>query len=181
MLFPLIQESIIFDYALCILMAVLTHKITGSKLLAGVAYIITVINPVMFINSSVWGQCDSIFTFFCLLCIYGLVEEKFNLAFIAYGAAFAFKLQAVFILPFVLFYLLYKKKASIINFIWIPVIMTLLSIGGLINGRSITSVFEVYFYQVQEYPMISFNYPSIWIFLTDDLFLVGRNPPASPL
>ncbi|MCR4687310.1 MAG: hypothetical protein K5659_07055 [Lachnospiraceae bacterium] len=160
--------SMIFDYAICILIAGFANKLTGSKLLAGVAYIITVINPVIFMNSSVWGQCDSIFTFFCLLCIYGLVEEKFNLAFIAYGVAFAFKLQAVFILPFVLFYIFYKKKTSIINFFWIPVMMTVLSIGGLINGRTIVEVFKIYFYQVQEYPLVSYNYPSIWIFLTDN-------------
>ena len=55
--------------------------------------------PTILLNSAFWGQSESTFTAFLLLCIYFLMAEPSNLACLAFGVTFAFKLQAIFLAP----------------------------------------------------------------------------------
>ena len=80
-----------------------------------------------------------------------------------YGLAFAFKLQAVFMLPFLLLYYLRKKEFSILKFLYIPVMMILTGIPALIQGRAPGDIFRVYSNQAGEYTGgLVWNYPSFW-------------------
>lgn len=56
--------------------------------------------PTVFWNSAAWAQCDSIFTCFAVLALAELYEDHPGRAFASLGFSFAWKLQAVFILPF---------------------------------------------------------------------------------
>ena len=67
------------------------------------AFTVIWISPVVLFNSSMWAQCDSIYTFFALLAVYLLYKEKNIPAFVFLGIALSFKLQAIFVLPFFLF------------------------------------------------------------------------------
>jgi Gpi18-like mannosyltransferase len=64
--------------------------------------------PEMILNSLVWGQSDIIYTLFLMAFIYFLLKERCWLATMMLGIAFAFKLQTVFIGPFVLYLLLVR-------------------------------------------------------------------------
>ena len=57
-----------------------------------IAWVLSINLPMVFLNSAYWGQCDSIYCFFCLLTIFFLIRQKSTLAFIAYGFACACKL-----------------------------------------------------------------------------------------
>ena len=62
-------------------------------------------NPAIVINSSAWGQVDSIFTLFVVLFIYCICERKLLPACIFYAIGFVIKPQTVIFTPVLLLYL----------------------------------------------------------------------------
>lgn len=131
------------------------------------AYSVVVLSPIVFINSALWAQCDVIYTFFIIIVLISLYNEHFVRAFIFYGVAFAFKLQAIFFMPFLLIVYFMKKKFSVVYFAIIPVVMSVLSIPCLIMGRRISEIFFIYWRQTKDQGAMSLNYPSFWILLTN--------------
>ena len=75
----------------------------------------------MVLNSAVWGQCDSIYVSLALLALYWGMSGKPALGMAAMACSFAFKLQAVFIMPvFVL--LLIAKRVKLWHFLIFPAV-----------------------------------------------------------
>ena len=64
-------------------------------------------------NSAAWGQSDVVYVSLIVWSLVWLFKEKYLKAYIFLGLAFAFKLQTVFILPFFVFYYVYKKSFSL--------------------------------------------------------------------
>lgn len=65
-----------------------------GKLYAVVAFAIIWLSPTTIMNGAFWGQCDYIYTAFIFVSIWAMLREKYRLAFVFLGIAFAFKLQA---------------------------------------------------------------------------------------
>ena len=162
--------SILFDYALAIAVSAGVYELTGNKTKASVAYACTVMLPMVLMNSAAWGQCDSIFTFFMVAAFVFLIREKYTAAFLLYGCSFAFKLQAVFFLPFLLFYYVWSKKISFWRFFLALIPILVFSLGALTQGRNVSSLFTIYRDQIAvEDPRISWNYPSFWLLLVKNI------------
>lgn len=161
--------SVIFDYCLAAGVAALVYDVTDEnrEWKAFLAYVLVICSPLVFLNSSAWAQCDAIYTFFVIVSLYAFFKERYTCAFALYGMAFAFKLQAVFVLPFFLFVYFVKKKFSVLQFAFIPVMMCLSGIPCFLMGRNISEVFTVYQTQTSEWEKMSMNYPSIWTLLND--------------
>lgn len=175
--------SCIFDYLLAgtIGYCVYSFSENNARLKAVLAYSAVVMSPLVFFNSSYWGQCDAIYTFFCVAALVAFCKERYKATFILYGVAFAFKLQAVFLLPFFAFAYLAKKKFSVLHFGLIPVMMVVLSLPGIIMGRSVAEVFTIYFNQTGSYKKIALNYPTFWNLFQDlfmDKFYLDMKKPA---
>ncbi len=156
--------SIIFDFCLAILAAWIIYKNASShpQLKAVVMYACVLLSPLVVLNSACWAQCDVIYTFFCVFSLYMMCKDKYLASMILFGVAMAFKLQAIFILPVLLFCWFYKKKFSFLYFLTVPAVMILLSLPGLLHGRKISEVFTIYFNQTSTYQAMSMNYPSFW-------------------
>ena len=154
----------IFDVFLVGISGLLVWKITDKdrwKTFMVVAGLY--LSPLVVFNSACWGQCDSIYTFFCIIALYMILEERYTLAFCAYGVAFAFKLQAIFMMPFVLLYYVRSKKFSVTKFIYITVMVLISGLPALVQGRGIGDIIWIYGNQVQEYSGgLVYNYPSFW-------------------
>ena len=161
--------SIVFDYLLASAVAYIIYTLTDNKreLKAKSGFLITIMSPIVIMNSSVWAQCDAIYVFFCLCTIQCIIKEKYSLAFILWGIAFSFKLQAVFLLPFVVLIYLYKRRFSILYFLMIPMTMVILAIPNFLAGRRLKELFTLYLSQVNTYKMVSMNYPSALLILTN--------------
>lgn len=161
--------SCLFDYLLAFSVGYLIYELTteGRKWKALVGYSMVVFSPTVFVNSAVWAQCDAIYTFWIVMALIFLIKEKYVSAFIFYGVALAFKLQAIFFLPFLLFIYFAIKKFSIIYFSILPVIMGLLAIPSVLAGRKFTDIFAVYLGQTDTYKAMSMNYPSFWVLLNN--------------
>lgn len=161
--------SILFDYLLASVVAYIIYTLTDNKreLKAKCGFLITIMSPIVIMNSSVWAQCDSIYVFFCCCTILCIIKEKYSLAFILWGIAFSFKLQAVFLLPFVVLIYLYKKRFSILYSLMVPITMVILAIPNFLAGRRFKELFTLYLSQVNKYEMVSINYPSALLILAN--------------
>lgn len=171
---PIYQYKILsslFDLLQGIVVSKIVFLVTKDKLKTCITYIISILLPTILMNSSLWGQCDSIYTSFCLLTLLLMLEEKYTGAFVSFGIAFAFKFQAVFFLPFMLWAYVRQKRFSILNFLWIPTMMIILSLGGIIQEQSIWKIFSIYRDQLQ-FASMSVNYPSLWAVMIETY---GRN------
>ena len=178
--------SCIFDYLLAAAMGYFVYFFSEKdRILKGtMAYMLVLMSPIVILNSSYWGQSDAIYTFFCVASLLAFCRDKYKLTFVLYGVAFAFKLQAVFLLPFFLFAYFVKKKFSVLYFGIIPVMMVILSIPGLIMGRSVAEVFTIYLNQTGSYKSITMNYPTFWNLLQSanmDAFYINMKKPAIAL
>ncbi|MGL4757698.1 MAG: hypothetical protein ACRCXZ_00035, partial [Patescibacteria group bacterium] len=61
-----------------------------------VSYLVAFASPLVVINSSLWGQCDVIYTTFLLYSLYCILTKKHLKAFFMYSLAVVFKAQALF-------------------------------------------------------------------------------------
>lgn len=158
--------SIFFDYLIAIMAGLISALLSSNSQHKYVNFVISysfvAFSPLVILNSSFWGQADSIYSFFAITSLYFILKNKVLFSFIFLGLAFAFKLQTIFLLPiFVLIYFI-KKNYSVLYFGIIPAMMYFLSIPGLLAGRSLLSPFTIYLNQTSSYKSMSMNVPNFW-------------------
>ncbi len=118
--------------------------------------LVIVFAPTIFINSGAWGQCDAIYTAFCLGSLYFLLKERPAWACVFFAVALSFKLQAIFFLPVLLIVLL-KRKLSLKYLALIPLIFLLMLMPAYIAGRDAQSLLTIYVGQVSTGGVGQFN------------------------
>ena len=163
--------SIIFDFITAILVMLIVKtliKPSKSSLIPHLAYAVTLFVPTVILNGTVWGQCDIIYTSFIMLSIFFLLKKKHTWAFIAYGTALAFKLQAIFVLPVYIFLYIKEKKFSFLNFLMIPLVQFIFYIPALILGKPLADIFNPYLFQIGQYKNLVLNFSNIYSLIPDN-------------
>jgi len=163
--------SIIFDFITAILIMLIVKKLikpSKSSLIPYLAYALTLFVPTIILNGTVWGQCDIIYTSFIMLSIFFLLKKKHTWAFIAYGTALAFKLQAIFVLPVYIFLYIKEKKFSFLNFLMIPLVQFIFYIPALILGKPLADIFNPYLFQIGQYKNLVLNFSNIYSLIPDN-------------
>ncbi|MBR6309026.1 MAG: hypothetical protein IKR39_10525 [Lachnospiraceae bacterium] len=180
----------LFDYALGAACVKLFEYCTpGVNVLRKILIFgLIILNPVIVLNSSAWGQCDSIYSFFIVMSLYAMIkafkDERYSAeyVFIYFAIAFALKLQAVFFLPVLMLcvFVQKKRKFQISQFVYIPIIYLAPAIPMLIEGKSLKDVILVYFSQTGQYSSnLSMRYYNFFSFigqageLTEGYFVMG--------
>lgn len=143
--------SVIFDILLAFLGYKFVINLNGDKNKAFTCFSLILFLPTVIMNSSQWAQCDAIYAFFSLLSIYLLIKNKITLSFIMYGVAFAFKLQAIFLLPAFGILFLCKKEIKIYHFLIIPLVNFILCLPAVFFGASPIYTYKIYFLQSSTY------------------------------
>lgn len=128
--------------------------------------------PTVLLNSAYWGQADSIFTFFLLLCIFFLMQDQPLLAMISFGVSFAFKAQAAFLGPFLLL-LTVKQRIPWYYIGIVPVVYGVMMIPAALAGRPVMELVTIYLGQADRYQMLSMNAPNLYLFIPSDLYDIG--------
>ena len=163
-LFSIKAISVFFDFLGAIGCYFIVKFLKGrdGELLAAITYALVLFNPIVILNSAAWAQCDMIYTSFIIFSLYYILKKDYIKAFILFGISFAFKLQAIFLLP--LYVLLYfkKKSFSIFNFLIIPLVYIIIYIPSVLVGRPLWKIFGIYFGQVKETNTLVYNFPSIY-------------------
>lgn len=153
--------SCIFDLLAAVFMMKIVSLKSKSTVLNFSAFILTLALPTVLLNGSYWGQCDSILAALCIGSIYFILKGKTSASIVLYALAFSFKLQAVFILPFMIV-LCIIKKASPIKLLLFPAVFLATLLPALFAGRPFIDCIRIYFDQAGQYPYMSLNSPSLW-------------------
>ena len=163
--------SILFDYILAFVVALIVKDLLNGgderhKLILPLHYIaffVILIVPTIVVNSAIWGQCDSMYASFSLATLFFLRKDSYIKAALCLGAAFACKLQTIFIIPFICSYLLAKRKYNAVYYL--PLVIIVFWSAGFLaffEGRSLLAPIEVYMGQTEESQAMFYNFPSFW-------------------
>ena len=137
---------------------------TKSESVQLLIFHITAILPTVVFNGAYWGQCDGIYTSFCILALYLALAKKPCRSMLCFGVALSFKLQTVFFLPGLL-PLWLRKDVKLKHLLLIPVMYMTMMIPALWGGKSLHHVLTVYIQQMGNYKFMTMNGPSIYQFL----------------
>ena len=166
--------SICFDFLLAVSIAYFITRCGSPRIMENrdsiftLAYACVILLPTVVVNSSFYGQCDSIYTFFLLWSIWFLYKEDYHLSFCMLGWALAFKLQSVLLFPLFFYYYFAKKKFSLTNVFITFITFWLSGFVAYIQRLHITDNVTIYSNQVVMFKHMWMNVPSFWFFVEDD-------------
>ena len=162
----------VLDFVAAGILGKMMWKVTGSKRKGILSYGLFLIVPTIWANSALWAQCDIIFMTFLLLCFYYLFEDRPCKAMFFYGMAFVFKLQSLFIFPFLVI-LWVNKKVDLKHFLWIPALYFLSIVPAWIAGRPLMDLINIYMAQgAQDVWSLSIKWPNIYQIIGNQFFLL---------
>ncbi|MBN1799749.1 MAG: glycosyltransferase family 39 protein [Spirochaetales bacterium] len=96
-----------------VLIALLIYKFAKKRFHVRMAYTLAFLflfNPAVMHNSSIYGQIDSFFVFFIILCLYFVYHKKVELGAVVYVAAVLIKPQALIFAPIGIYALVRQYK-----------------------------------------------------------------------
>jgi Gpi18-like mannosyltransferase len=125
------------------------------------AFFTVLLTPVVFIESSHWGQCDIIYTAFLLFMLDSQLRKKYIRGLIFFSIAFVFKFQAVFLAP-ILLYLLIKRRIPVSALLYSLGIYLLSILPAWLAGRPFFDLVKIYISQAGTYKLLSMNAPNIY-------------------
>ena len=136
-----------FDFVLAFFVGkCVSVRYPQSKTIPVAAGVVTLLAPTVVANGAQWGQTDAIYTSCLVACVYFLLRGRQARAFLAYGFAFAFKLQSVFLLPLFL-WLLLKRAVDWRYFLLSPLVWLVTLIPAWLHGRPFLDLLTVYLRQ----------------------------------
>lgn len=172
--------SVFFDLLLAAAAGWTAFAIRKKEALAMLVFSIVWLAPTVISNSSMWGQCDAVYSSFLLLTLLFLIKEKPGTAMLFFGIAFAFKLQALFWLPVIILLWLFKRIKTL-NLAWIPSAFLISIVPAWIAGRPFSELLGIYFAQVGiDTNRLSMKYPNIY-YIIGELNLSGWYTDAGKL
>lgn len=138
--------SIFFDVVLAWAVLRLTRAAGASDSAALCAYVSALLLPTVLLNGAYWGQCDSIYAAFALMSIAMALERRPVLAMVSAALSFAFKLQAVFLLPVFLIFL-FTGHIRWKHLAVFPLTYLIVVLPAVIAGRPLLDTVLLYFDQ----------------------------------
>ena len=140
----------------------LCGRFTKSRPRLLAAFYVTLFLPTVFLNSAVWGQCDSLYVAPLLLGIWCALEDRPWLSVVLAAVSFGFKLQAVFILPVYAVFLM-TGRISWKHLLAFPGTYLLLVLPAVCFGRPFWETITLYWNQTGSIGNgLNYNSPSIY-------------------
>jgi len=166
--------STLFDVIMAWYVMRLVGLFTECQVRKFAAFFAVLLLPTVVLNSSMWGQCDSIFTAFLVMSVFYALSKRPSLSVITVTIAFAFKLQAIFLMP-IFFIFLVKRYVKIRHLLLFPAVYLLTALPAILFGREPVSTILFYLYQAGTVgTALTNNAPSIFTLTITS----GLNPLA---
>ncbi len=164
-LYALKMVSVMFDYAASVAVFLIIYQISGNmrKSILGMAALL--LSPTVILDSAYWCQCDIIYTTFILYALYRFLKDDSEGCLVFVGISFAFKLQTLFFVPFLLIMWLKNRTVKLHHFLWIPAVYVMSAIPAWLAGRGFEELMLIYFDQSGTYPWGTLEYPNIYALL----------------
>ncbi len=135
--------SVLFDLLLAFALMKTLSAFTESHVKKSLCFASALALPTVFINGSVWGQCDSIYASLAVLALWLCLDSKPALSMAAAALSFAFKLQAVFVMPVFLLFL-FSGRLRLRHLPVFPAVYLLAVSPALLAGRGFRDTVSVY-------------------------------------
>lgn len=172
-LYAIKSITLVGDFALAFVVLLLVRLKYDRRPIWLAAFAAVLFAPSIFFNSALWGQCDVIFTTFLLAALYCLLRDWAGRALLFFSIAFAFKLQAIFLLP--LFFVLWAKgKLPLKYFFLLPAVYLVLCLPALLAGRPLSELLTIYLGQANTFPRLTSSAPNLYQWLPDRAEVFGR-------
>lgn len=153
--------SVICDFISAWFMYRIVRLKFGRRPAGVLSALILLFTPTVFLNSAAWGQIESIYTAPLLACIYYLLRKKSWAACIAFGISVSIKLQAIYLVPFLLI-LWIRKEVSFKHLGAIPAVYLISLLPAWIAGRPFSELLTIYTSQVSGYEGLVHNATSFY-------------------
>lgn len=161
----------LLEFAGAAVIAGIVTECTKSRKRAQFAYGLFLFLPTVILNAAVWSQCDIIYTFLILCSVLFLLKGKNWTGMWFYGAAFAVKLQTLFIFPFLVI-LWVRRKVELKHFLTIPVMYLLGILPAWLAGRPFSELIGIYAFQgSKDRWSLSIKFPNIYQIIGNQYFL----------
>lgn len=155
----------------------LIYKFTNKKW----ACLVWLLNPVVWYNSTIWGQYDAVINFLAMLSFYLLFRKKLTFAVLAFALSIYTKASLLIFAPIFLILAIrqgYKVKDWIIS-ILLPSLFIILITLPFAHGNTITWLYELYTKKifVQQLHVITANAFNLWSAIAG----IHERPDSLPL
>ena len=161
--------SVLSDLFLALAVGKLARLVLHREGLVLTAFLGVLLAPTVCLNSAYWGQCDGVYACFALWGLYFGLKKLPVRSMVLFAFSFAFKLQAIFILPVAVFLLvleyLHPKHLAVF-----PATFVVIMLPALLAGRSFSDTFGIYLSQTNAYPYLSLKAPSFWSLIPNEYF-----------
>lgn len=165
--------SIFFDYLLAGFVGAIAYEKYKQGWVRWCALAIIPLLPTVLVNSSYWGQCDSIYATFLLGSIYFVMKNRSLLAVVFFGISFSFKLQAVLLSPF-FFVLMLRNRIKWYYFLLVPAIYVISVLPAYLVGRPLSDLLTVYVSQTEQYKDLSLQFTNVYMWISNEYYSVVK-------
>jgi Gpi18-like mannosyltransferase len=161
--------SFAFDIATAVVAYYLVGRLTRSSSPGGrrsvaqlVAPFCILAGPTVLVNGAIWGQSDIVYTCFLLLSTFSVIVGSGAFAALFFGIAFAFKLQAVFLVPFIAAMVL-QKRIRWWHLLFVPIGWLAALVPPMLNGAKAWEFLSLTSSQGETFPTLAINVGNPWI------------------
>jgi Gpi18-like mannosyltransferase len=168
-------SSLPFELSLAFAIGALVRACGGSIALGRLGFAIAFLLPTGVLNAAAWGQCDAIYVSFLAWCLWSAIKRRPLLTMAMFSAALAFKLQAAWIGP-VLLWLALKGRQPWWTFAFAPVGYLIGALPVLIAGRDVADTLFVYGLQAGTYRELALNAASLYALIPDSFYDMLAGP-----
>lgn len=152
--------SVFFELIMAWGIARLVYCFTSRRDTVLAAFFVPLFLPTVYLNGALWGQCDSIYTAFAVWSIVFALSDRPILSVVSVALSFAFKLQAVFIMPVFLIFI-FAGKMKWYHLAAFPAAYAVTTLPAVIAGRPFMDAILLYFNQAETVgSALNYNSPS---------------------
>ena len=161
--------SVFFDVVLAWAVLRLVRVCRGGGFAPAAGFFLTLFLPTVVLNGACWGQCDSIYGAFALLGVCFALERRPVLSVVCVALSFAFKLQAVFIMPVYLVFL-FTGRMKWKHLLVFPLTYFIVVLPAVATGRPLLDTLLLYFRQAGSVgDALNYNSSSVFAFVRGDV------------
>jgi Gpi18-like mannosyltransferase len=142
----------------------IVSRVTGDRACGLLAGAVLCVAPTVLVNAFAWGQSDSVYACFLLFFVLCACANRPLAAAAMFGLALSFKLQSMFLSPFLL-YLVLSRQMRLRHLLCIPAIYFVLMIPAGLAGRPWSELLTIYYQQSRSYGQLSLYAANPWWFM----------------
>jgi Gpi18-like mannosyltransferase len=176
-LHPLISDVVLiksvpvaFTFVAAFIVYLIVFEVTMNERISAVAGAGFLILPTVTMNSAYWGQSDVIYSTFILGFVLFNLKGAPRRAVFCLGLAFSFKLQTIFIGPYVL-YLILRRRIALQHLLIIPAVYAAAMFPAWLMGRPASELATIYFGQFDYFHRLSMFAPNLYTIIQNFQFI----------